>query len=435
MSQRSIARRALESFLAVAVLACGVTQGWTQTQDDFFNDNALQEVRLTISSRDWQTLKATFDENTYYPADVTWKGVTVRNVGIRSRGSGTRNGVKPGLRIDVNRYMSNQEFLGLKAFDLKNMYTDVSVVRESVAMKLFARIGIPAPREAHTRLYVNNEYAGLYVIVESVDRTFVSRAFGAREAEVETGGYLFKYNYVFPWGLEYLGSDLRAYAALFEPKTRDTDAIVNLYGPIEAMVRAINESTDQGFASAVGAYLDLALFMKYLAIETFTVEWDGFTGNWATNNFYLYRFSQTNRSQLIPWDRDHAFTFVDIPITFRLDTNVLAWRAMAVPELRQMYLDTLMRCVTMAEEPGLDDPRGWLEREVDRQARQIAAAFAEDPVVPFSVDDFQADVAFLVQFARVRPPFVGCQVAQMADAVGEERDCSAALQAAGFGRQ
>ena len=48
-------------------------------------------------------------------------------------------------------------------------------------MALFARLGLPAPREAHTRLYVNGEYAGLYSIVEAVDKVFLDRALRAEQ--------------------------------------------------------------------------------------------------------------------------------------------------------------------------------------------------------------------------------------------------------------
>ena len=50
-----------------------------------------------MNEADWDKLKAAFQENTYYPADVTWNGQTVRNVGIRSRGLGSRSATKPGL--------------------------------------------------------------------------------------------------------------------------------------------------------------------------------------------------------------------------------------------------------------------------------------------------------------------------------------------------
>jgi hypothetical protein len=396
--------------LAAVGLLVGTRSASAQTQDELFDDAALQEVRLAVSDRDWQTLKAQSELNTYYSADLTWRGTTVRNVGIRSRGSGTRNGVKPGLRVNVNRYVSNQEFLGLKDFILDNTYDDPSGIHESIAMRMLEMVGIPAPREAHARLYVNNEYVGLYVIVESVDRAFISRVFGAAEGNADAGGHLFEYNWAFSYGFESLGPDLAPYAALFQPQTRESDSDANLYQPIEEMIGVINDATDEDFASAVGEYLDLPLFMKYLAVESFLVEWDGFTGNWGANNFYLYRFRDSKRSQLIPWDRDHTFTFMDTAVTFRLDTNVLARRAMAVPELRRAYLDALMQLARLAEEPGADDPRGWLEREAERQSRQVAAAVADDPVKAFTFDDFQTAVAFLSRFARIRPALVDCKV-------------------------
>ena len=421
MGMRGIVRRALESLLALCVLAFSAHPAAAQTQDDFFDDRSLQDVRLTIGERDWSALQAHFEANTYYAADLTWRGVTLRNIGIRSRGGGTRSATKPGLRVDVNHYVSNQEFLGLKAFELKNMDADPSLLRETVAMKLYAQMGIPAPREAHARLYINNQYSGVFVIVESIDRTFVSRTFGAAEAQLDTGGHLFEYKWVFPYDFSYLGPDLRAYAPIFEPQTHETDAISSLYDPIEEMIRTINGASDEDFAAAVGRYLDTTLFLKCLAVELFTVEWDGFAGNWEANNFYLYRPRQMDRSQMIPKDRDHAFNwdganaddFINAPITLRLDTNVLTRRAMAVPELRQIFLDALTAAAGAAAAPADDDPRGWLEREVDRESRQIASAVAEDPVFPFGIDAFQADVDFLSRFARMRPAVVASQVAQM----------------------
>jgi hypothetical protein len=412
----------------LVVLDAGVARA--QTQDEFFNDDAVQDVRLVLSSRDWETLKATADQNTFYPADLTWNGVTVRNIGIRSRGSATRNGIKPGLKVDINRYVSNQEFLGLKGFSLDNMYSDSSLVRETVTMKMFARMGIPAPRETHARLYVNNEYAGAYVIIEAIDRTFVARAFGAAEAHVESGGYLFEYEYLFPYHFEYLGSDLESYAGLFKPETRETDSIANLYGPIEDMIRTINETPDEDFAQAVGKYIDLPLLMRYLAVETFMVEWDGLVGFAAMNNFYLYRSRQNGRSQFIPKDKDASLAFVDIPVRYRLDTNVLIQRALRIAELREAFLGALTQCAALAQEPGADDGRGWLEREVDRETSQIASAVAEDPVFPYSFDEFESVRDALLDFARARPPFVSCQAAALEDEFDEEPDCAVASSSA-----
>src|SRR5688572_1897136 len=80
-----------------------------------FDDTRVEDVHLRINSRDWLTLKSTFRSNAYYPADFQWQTSVVRNVGIRSRGNGSRSGVKPGLRIDFDRYSTKQKLLELKS--------------------------------------------------------------------------------------------------------------------------------------------------------------------------------------------------------------------------------------------------------------------------------------------------------------------------------
>jgi spore coat protein H len=362
---------------------------------------------------------------------LRWNGLVVRNVGLRSRGNTTRNGIKPGLRVDINRYLSSQEFLGLKAFALDNDYSDASLVRESVTMKLFAKLGLAAPREAHARVFMNNEYIGAYVVIESLDRTFVSRTFGESEADVERGGYLFEYNWLRPYGFEDLGTSLEPYAELFTPKTRETDSMTALYAPIRDAIRAINETPDDRFIAVTGGYLDLPRFLKYVAIEDFMADTDGILSEWQLHNFYLYRFRDGRPAQFLPWDKDKSFSTIDHPIEYNLDNNVLTRRAMEIPELRQIYFDTLRDCVSMSTEPDPSDPRGWLEREVDRETQQVSPAVMDDPVFPFSFDRFEEEVQFLLQFARTRPQFVRCQLGVTLEDPEARQSC-ASLEGSGL---
>src|SRR6185436_2320564 len=76
----------------------------------FFDGSVLQEVRLDMNSKDWQTLRQNYLSNAYYPADFHWGSQVVRNIGIRSRGTASRSEVKPGLRVDFNRYADDQTF-------------------------------------------------------------------------------------------------------------------------------------------------------------------------------------------------------------------------------------------------------------------------------------------------------------------------------------
>jgi spore coat protein CotH len=187
----------IATFVTVAIVALwlGVSTVQAQTADDLFGSQELQRIDLWVNSADWAKLQVDFQVNTYYPADVVWSGQTVRNVGIRSRGRGSRSANKPGLRVDFDHYATGQKFLGLKSFVLDNLTQDPSGIHETVATGFYARLGIPVSREIHTRLYVNNQYAGLYAIVEAVDKDLLARVFGSIDGNVQNDGYLYEFKY------------------------------------------------------------------------------------------------------------------------------------------------------------------------------------------------------------------------------------------------
>ena len=72
----------------------------------------------------------------------------------------------------------------MKSFVLRNNTTDRTGMHEQINMQLVERLGMPAPREAHTTLFVNGAYVGLYSIVESPDKNFLART------RSENSGYL-----------------------------------------------------------------------------------------------------------------------------------------------------------------------------------------------------------------------------------------------------
>jgi spore coat protein CotH len=65
---------------------------------------------------------------------------------------------------------------------------------------------------------------------------------------------------------------------LFDPVTHENGSIAELYAPLEAMLRAINEASDDRFVSTVSPYLDLPLFIKHVTVQNFLAEWDGILG-------------------------------------------------------------------------------------------------------------------------------------------------------------
>jgi spore coat protein CotH len=365
-----------------------------QTTDDLFDLGRVHDIRLFVNSRDMQRLQSQFDQNIVYPADFQWQAQRLRNVGIRSRGRTSRNPIKLGLEIDFARYNARQQFLGLRSLVLNNLWRDAAMTRERVAMAFFARMGEPAPRVSFCRLYINNQYQGLYSIVETIDEGFLNRTLG------EFSNYLFEYHYTKPFYGEYLGIDLAVYRPMFEPRTRRGETEGVLYSPIRELFRAINEPLDDGWRKRVEQYLDLEQFIRTVAIEAFLSEVDGLLGFGGMNNFYIHRQAGTDRHRLIVWDKDGTFSEINSSILRFASTNELFRRVLAFPDLQAFYLDMLEAC---AREAAAD---GWLLREIERSAALIAGAVYADPRKPISNADFDNAVEYLRAFASARPAFV-----------------------------
>ena len=402
---RAFSRTVILAAAIAAVLPVGPAAQDPPTADDFFNGDVIQRVDLRVNSRDWEKLKENFQENEYYPADVVWNGITVRNNGIRSRGLGSRSGTKPGLRVDFDRYTSKQKFLGLKSFVLDNLVQDQSTIHETTAMRFFARMGIPAPREAHARLYINGRYAGLYAVVESIDKDFLARVFGEIDGDTQNDGYLFEYNYLDRWLFSHLGDRLDPYTEKFDIKTHEDKSRETIWRPIEEIVRLANQLRSDRFMEQLDPKIDLRQMVRFVAVQNFLAENDGLLGYDGMNNFYLYRKENSDQHVFIAWDDDNSFSGIDFALDTRHDENVLFRKAMEVRELRDLYYETLEEAARIAETPDGSD-LGWLESEVRRRLDLVEEPLADDPNKPYTMDGFQHNRDAMIQFARERSRFV-----------------------------
>ncbi|PWU12039.1 MAG: hypothetical protein C5B51_01465 [Terriglobia bacterium] len=391
-----------------------------QTTADLFDASILHEIRITMPAANWQGLKDHYLDDTNFNVDsFQWKSgsntVTVKNLAIHSRGHGSRSPFKPALHVGFDKNVKGQTLLGLSVLVLKSNTEDPSMVHERLSMLLFQRMGLPAPRESPARFYVNDEYVGLYSIVENIDQSFLKRVFN------ETNGYLYQYRPGDWTGVlnagyhfEYLGQDLTKYAvtppdnkpAPFEPQTHSNspDTVT-----LEGMVRTMNQASDADFVSAMTPYLDLKLFLTHIAVENYLADFDSILGDvFGMNNFQFYRFENKKLSQLIAWDKDNSFDSNVRPILENADVNVLMRRLVAIPEYKNAYLEALLKCAMLAGGAG-----GWLEQEALREYNQIKDAAYQDPnkgngggTKLATNDDFEKISAYAQGFAAIRTPFV-----------------------------
>jgi spore coat protein CotH len=385
----------LLGFVACAVLVVPVHAVDEPTATELFTDTAVHELRLNLHAADWAHLQAHYLENTFYPADFSWNGYVVRNVGIRSRGSGSRDPRKPSLRVTFDEYVSNQTFAGLKGLVLDNFRQDPAMMKESLSMALFARMGLPAPRVSHARVYVNGEYLGLFGVIEPIDKRFLRRTLG------EDAGYLYEFEWAGDYRFEWLGGDPARYAEMFEAETRESEPIERKYATLVQMIETTTRGATATWVQVMSRYVDFDRLFAYLAVESFLADHDGLAGEWGSNNFYLYRYADRDRFEFLPWDKDVTFQEIDRGVFEGTDAHHLFATALQFPELREQYLEALQRVAAIAGAPQ-PSGTGWLEEEVRRHAAIIRDAAHADPSKAFTNERFEQEVAWMVQFSKYR---------------------------------
>jgi hypothetical protein len=344
-----------------------------------FDSSVLHEARLDLDPAAWQALRVNFQSNQYYAANLTVDGVAVLQVGIRSRGDGSRREEKPGLKVEFDKYVPAQEYYGYKSLVIDNFTQDASFLRERLSFLVFEAMGIPAPRNAFARLTVNGEYWGLFALVEPVSKPFLEARLG------EKSGTLFDYEWTFPYDFSWLGPRPESYVPLpFQPETNEDrpDVAAGLVG----FIQAINEAPDASFLAAMAGRLDVDRFLTHVAVENAIAERDGIVGDQQLNNFYLYEYGARNSFVFIPWDKDSTFRSGAWPLYRNLETNVLTSRLTADPAKRRVYADAVSRAVEAYVNPR------WLTPQLETAYQQIRLAAQADVRKPYTNAQFEAAV-------------------------------------------
>jgi hypothetical protein len=202
---------------------------------------------------------------------------------------------------------------------------------------------------------------------------------------------------------------------VFDVKTRESESMSSIYGPVERMVRSINDASDSSFESDMSQYLDLTDWTTHVGLENVMAEWDGVLGYAGLNNFYLYRNATTGVSRFISWDKDNTFRSPTYFIREGISGNVLARRLTSIRSYADHYYNVLKVGADSIDEPMTGLPEGaapvrWLRYHIDRIYLQIRDAMLADTAKPHTNDEFEASVEQLRTFAAERPAYLRCEV-------------------------
>ncbi len=239
------------------------------------------------------------ESNTEYPAQFIYQSSnlndTISNIGFRLRGNTSRYADKKSFKVSFNTFIQGQKWNGIEKMNLNGEHNDPSILRSYLSAYLLKSGDLISPRNSYVKLYINNEYKGLYLNVEHIDEEFIQKRFPN-----DDNGNLYKASY--GADLTYLGSNASNYYNLYELKTNET---ANDYSGLINFLNILNTVSITDFPCAIQEILDVESYLKTLAIEVLCGHWDGHSFN--KNNFYLYQRPSDGKFMLIEYDMDNTF--------------------------------------------------------------------------------------------------------------------------------
>lgn len=273
-------------------------QNVNPNDDSVYRSGEIATLKLTMSAQDKDEL--IFGSNpqlrNHFPATITFNNsildTTVENIGVRNRGNTSIDNQKRPLKIDFKEF-GGEKLFNYKKFNLKAEGNDPSMVREFLALRLFREVGVPAARASYVKLYVNDEYMGLYLNIEQIDDEFADTRFGSE------GGNLYKCLY--QGNPAELRDEASAYNnTVYELKTNED---INDRAKLVEFIGLLNNTSKPAFEKELQAMFKLDLFLKYMAMEALLGHWDSPT--MLSNNYYLYEDEESGQLVLIPYDLDN----------------------------------------------------------------------------------------------------------------------------------
>ena len=161
---------------------------------------------------------------------------TITNVGIRIRGNTSRVSKKKSFKLSLNEFQKGQDLYGVEKLNINGEHNDPSIIRSKLCLDIFQKAGMTASRAAHTALYINGKYMGLYISVEHVDEEFVKKNF-----EDNTGNL---WKCLYPADLTFKSNDPNAYKYRpgFTAYELSTNEDKNDYSELAHLINIINNT-------------------------------------------------------------------------------------------------------------------------------------------------------------------------------------------------
>jgi len=315
-----------------------------QEADDF----GLARVEVRLTGENLGALNSNLFARLQVPANLIFEGRSW-NIKVRYSGQTSINQAKKSVTFE---FPDDRRFREHRFYTLSAQYGDPTGFNPIIGFYAFAQAGLDVPSVEPVTFYINDEYRGLYFLIEPIDEDFFilrgQRLGSLYEATRAKAHFSFADGYDVRMGFENRG-ERESY-----------------WGDLEKLITVLDESSAEELPSRIESLLDVEKYLRYLAVSVLFHNSDGYF-----NNYRLHKNNPEDKFVFIPWDVDHLLEPHPTRSTIFGD-NELSAKLLQVPAYRQRYREILVEL--------MDDKLRveLLDEKLDETAAKIAEAFAAD---------------------------------------------------------
>lgn len=166
-----------------------VRDGKDKAYEKYFPKESIQTVKVEMDENNLNYLL----QNAGGKPSVMANSVTIGDagpvgyVGIKTKGNYTLSATNEtdsdrfsftlnfGKYIKKEQYGAKQNFYGCRKISFNNCLFDKTIMKEYNAMRLMDEMGLPTPQYSLAKLYINDQYYGVYFMVEAMDTAIIER--------------------------------------------------------------------------------------------------------------------------------------------------------------------------------------------------------------------------------------------------------------------
>ena len=238
---------------------------------------------------------------------------------IEKRGNSSQEQEKPPYRfetIDDNGENNNVKLLGLPEENdwiLYAPWSDKSLMRNVLIYSLSNDMGRYAPRSEFVELYLNNEYRGVYVLMEKIKRDKNRVAISSLDPNSNfgdnlTGGYILKFDWAETGdnngGFFSLIDGMRYnyhYPKPDEISSEQESYIQSYINSYENIMNSNKYNSEQGYSK----FIDIGSFVDFIILQEISRNVDAYG-----LSTYIYKDKESINNKLTAgpiWDFNHGF--------------------------------------------------------------------------------------------------------------------------------